>query len=294
MLYTINTQQFNKSGASQLTALNAIEQGNIIYFPDGHFAVDELEQKCLNASILDEKHKNISYNPKNGEIGGLLKSLKNSEQEVILKSFMMRFANYATAMVSNHLSFYQEALITGRTSYRPVEIADRTSSKRKDDTRLHVDSFPASPVNGHRIMRFFCNINFEENPRVWQIGENFVDVINRFYPTVPKYNLFKAKILHWLKATKTLRSRYDHYMLYIHDNMKMDDDYQNTVNKQTIEFPCQSSWIVYTDQVSHAALKGQHLLEQTFYLPVEAMGDPSTAPLSILSERWEDAEAVYN
>ena len=48
------------------------------------------------------------------------------------------------------------------------------------------------------------------------------------------------------------------------------------------EFPVGSTWMAFTDQVSHAAMAGQHLLEQTFYLPVTAMADEARSPLRIL------------
>lgn len=274
--------------------IEALENGNVLFFPDGSFTVNEMEQKFLTESILDGKHKNISYDSNNEKLGGLHDNLRNSEHEVILRSFMKRYADFARHLVTNHLPYYKDALIIGRTSYRPAQIAGRTSSKRKDDTRLHVDAFPATPVYGHRIMRVFTNIDFEKHARHWQVGEQLNDVINRFYPTVPQYSYIIAKCLHWAKATKKLRSRYDHYMLHIHDNMKLDDDYQRSVAKKTLEFPSQTSWIVYTDQVSHAALKGKQLLEQTFYLPVDAMANPSTAPLTLLLKRWENKEKAFN
>ena len=86
-----------------------------------------------------------------------------------------------------------------------------------------------------------------------------------------------------LKSTKTLRSAYDHYQLKLHDAMKLDDAYQQSVSKQPVDFPAQSTWIVFTDQVSHAALSGRFLLEQTFYLPVEAMANPELSP----ARQWE-------
>ena len=43
-----------------------------------------------------------------------------------------------------------------------------------------------------------------------------------------------------------------------------------------------STWIVQTDSVSHAALSGQSMFEQTFLLPVEGMLDPARSPLRIL------------
>ena len=50
----------------------------------------------------------------------------------------------------------------------------------------------------------------------------------------------------------------------------------------TIDFPAGSTWIAFTDGVSHAAMAGQYQLEQTFLLPVEAMQKPERSPLRIL------------
>ena len=280
--------QNHQAKPSDYTPLQALEKGQVLFFPDQSFAVNEQEKACLLDLILDGKHKNISFNPKNGRIGGIHHTLKDTADETSLKSIMNRFTTYATNLVTTHMPYYQHALITGRSSYRPAEVEGRASSKRKDDTRLHVDAFPATPVNGLRIMRVFCNVNFTGQPRIWQVGEALPKVIDRFYQTIPNYRYLKAKCLHWVKATKTLRSRYDHCMLHIHDNMKLDDEYQQNVDKHTVEFPAQSSWIVYTDQVSHAALAGQQLFEQTFYLPVDAMADSSTAPISILTNHWRN------
>lgn len=55
------------------------------------------------------------------------------------------------------------------------------------------------------------------------------------------------------------------------------------ITKQRIDFPAHSTWLVFTDHVSHAALSGQFLLEQTFYLPVDAMVAPEKSPL----KQWE-------
>ncbi len=187
-------------------------------------------------------------------------------------------------MVDSLFPTYTPHLLWGRTSYRPAEIKGRKTSKRKDDTRVHVDSFAATPVNGLRILRVFCNINPNEEPRIWHLGEPFSKVLTTFSSRIPPYNLTRAKLLKLVKATKTLRSPYDHYMLKLHDTMKLDDDYQQTLNKYRFDFPSQSTWLVFTDQVSHAALSGQFLLEQTFYLPVEAMQKPELSPL----KQWEN------
>ena len=64
--------------------------------------------------------------------------------------------------------------------------------------------------------------------------------------------------------------------------MKADIQYQAGANQTTYDFPAGSTWMTFTDQVSHAATSGQYLLEQTFYLPVASMMDKSKSPLQVL------------
>ena len=73
-------------------------------------------------------------------------------------------------------------------------------------------------------------------------------------------------------------------MLSLHDTAKLDADYQAHGPHTKLDFPPGCCWLVYTDQVLHAALSGHGALEQTFYLPVEAMARPETAPLRVLEE----------
>jgi hypothetical protein len=85
-----------------------------------------------------------------------------------------------------------------------------------------------------------------------------------------------------LRVTKTRRTPYDALMLQLHDRMKEDAAFQRTCEQEAFDFPAGSTWIAFTDEVSHAAMAGQYQLEQTFVLPVEAMDDESRSPLRIL------------
>jgi hypothetical protein len=71
-------------------------------------------------------------------------------------------------------------------------------------------------------------------------------------------------------------------MTKIHDAMKFDLAYQSSVGQQPIEIKPATTWITFTDSVSHAALSGQHQFEQTFALPVAGMHDAGKSPLKIL------------
>ena len=49
-----------------------------------------------------------------------------------------------------------------------------------------------------------------------------------------------------------------------------------------MSFPPDSCWLVFTDQVLHAALGGEFALEQTFHLDVDQMREPARAPIRVL------------
>jgi hypothetical protein len=71
-------------------------------------------------------------------------------------------------------------------------------------------------------------------------------------------------------------------MLSMHDAGKLDNDFQSTSPHRNVIFAPGSCWLVYTDQVLHAALGGEFALEQTFHLDVAQMASPEKAPVRIL------------
>jgi hypothetical protein len=78
------------------------------------------------------------------------------------------------------------------------------------------------------------------------------------------------------------RSAYDRFMLHFHDWLKENRSYQDDYPKIRMEFPPNSTWMVYTDAVPHAVLSGQYALEQTYIVPLGAMVTPERAPVRVL------------
>jgi hypothetical protein len=175
------------------------------------------------------------------------------------------------------------------TSFRPISAANREASIRKDDMRLHVDAFASRPVQGKRLLRVFCNVNPDGAPRVWELGEPFDAVAARFHDRIPAPFPGSAWLLEKLQVTKGRRSEYDHIMLGLHDQAKLDNAYQQSTAKTRVELPASTTWIVFTDLVMHAVLSGQYLLEQTFYLSPAAMQDEARAPLRRLEKIYQHA-----
>ena len=85
-----------------------------------------------------------------------------------------------------------------------------------------------------------------------------------------------------LRATKGVRTEYDHLMLGLHDRAKADLAYQRDCAQETARFAPGTTWLCFSDQVMHAALSGQYMLEQTIHLPLAALYEPERAPLAIL------------
>lgn len=271
----------NLENPEKTTLIEQLENGSILFLPQPIFSLTTDEEALLTPSCIGKRTKNISYLPETTQLRG---SLHHSLQQKTLQKMMARYASITSKLIRFLLPAYDETLIIGRTSFRPRSIkSKKPRDYKKDDTRLHVDAFSATPVHEKRILRFFTNINPDTLPRVWQIGQPFRTVAETFLPCTSNYNPHIAKWLSRTKITKSVRSVYDHYMLQLHDLMKADMHYQSSVKKQRIAFPAGTSWIVFTDQVSHAAISGQYVLEQTFYLPVDAMCNPALAPRSILS-----------
>ena len=67
-----------------------------------------------------------------------------------------------------------------------------------------------------------------------------------------------------------------------HNLMRENPFFQETCRKDRWEFPPKSSWVVFTDMVSHAVLSGQYALRQTFVVSRRTMQRPELAPVSVL------------
>jgi hypothetical protein len=278
--FYINDWSENISVSTQETAIDSLEKGEVLTFPSLSFQLLPEEKCFLSPDYADPHAKNISYQASCHKLWGVQRL--NDEERLQLQAMLDRFSRYALTLVQKLLPAYAKEVIIARTSFRPVQISTRKTSYRKDDKRLHIDAFPSAPNQGKRILRVFSNINPVAEDRVWRIGEPFEKVASRFLPKIPKPFPGHASALRLLRITKSYRTLYDHYMLHLHDLMKADDSYQQEAMQSEVRFSPDSTWIVQTDQVSHAAMQGQYVLEQTFYLPVSAMKNEHHSPLRIL------------
>ena len=266
-----------------------LEASNILFFPRAPFEISQDDHQFLlgQTQTSSALHTNVAYRPAEDRITGLAKS---EEQEAArLRSILKSYSQNATRFLGELLTPYAGKWKLDFASFRPLEERGRPARLHARNDLPHFDSFPTRPTNGDRILRFFSNINPRQN-RVWVTSQTFEAIGPHFAQTLglpsarsnnPVARSLRnlAKAIHFPGAR---RSPYDDFMHRCHNAMKEDANFRESCPKQRWEFSPGSSWMVFTDSVSHAVLEGQYALEQTFLILRSAMVEPQKSPIAIL------------
>jgi len=256
-----------------------LEDGGVLSFPSLPFVLDEAERRFLDEKWQDGHAKNISVRWP----GGALRGAAGADSELsALQAMIVRYAEQSEALALRLFPHYRGHLRRGNTSFRPADIAGRDTSWRKDDTRLHVDAFPSNPMQGTRLLRVFSNVNPVGVPRSWRVGEPFAAHARRYLASLTRPLPGSAWLMKTVGITKRRRTEYDHVMLQLHDHAKADLDFQRTSPQADVQFAPGTTWVVFSDQVLHAAMGGQHMMEQTFHLDPQHQLHPEKSPLATL------------
>jgi len=265
-----------------------LERDGILIVETEPYRLTAAEFELIDRHWSDSRSKNSSFNPNTGHTVGVV-----GAPEVVagLGAVMARYAEWSRNLVAEFFPPYHGVLEVGRTSLRRRSVQDEPPlSRRKDDRSLHLDAFTSQPVAGRRILRVFNNVDPTGAEREWAIAEGgFEGFAHRFRHRARRLLPGEAALLESLSLTKCRRTDYDQIMLGMHDAAKRDRDYQATAPRRHVSFPAGATWLAFTDQTPHAAVSGQCALEQTFYVPVEALAEPASSPLRILERLWGGA-----
>jgi hypothetical protein len=273
-----------------------LEAGDILFFPETPITIssDDLAFLIGHQQVGGAYHKNIAYRPLEDRITGF--DAQDGSSSERLREIVRRYSSDVVIFLRNFLGPYQGRWKVDYASYRPEEEQCRDLALRKRNDLLHTDAFPTRPTNGDRILRFFNNIN-PQRTRNWITTETFDALVEKMrsgklngggvpLPSTMEPNPIK-RILTGIGVGKIApslkRSPYDDFMMRFHNYLKENSAFQQNCPKQHWEFPPGSSWMVYTDMVSHAVLSGQFALEQTLIVSRQAMVMPDKCPYWILA-----------
>lgn len=272
-----------------------LEEGEILFFTRTPFLLPP-EDRAFLVNVQQASaayHKNISYRLKEDRVKGFARGATDAERlRVILRLYSQRVIEFA----AEFLSPYARRWRLDFASFRPVEEQGRQLSRKARNDLLHVDAFPTRPTNGDRLLRVFTNLNPSE-PRVWVTSDTFDILAKQFAMSAGLSAIAAHARSPWCRPRRTFirlgkavglplvdRSAYDRFMLGFHHYLKTNQAFQEHCPKYRWEFPPDSTWIVFTDMVPHAALSGRFALEQTFVVPRDALLLPKKAPVHILEE----------
>jgi 3-deoxy-D-manno-oct-2-ulosonic acid (Kdo) hydroxylase len=272
-----------------LQGYEQLEAGNVLFInriPIDFSGTDY--EFLINQRQSDAAYrKNIAYRPSRDVLTG---AARGSDQER-LRRLMREFSRQAVQLLSRLLPRYAAGWKTDYASLRPFEEEGRDLSLHARNDLLHFDAFPTRPTHGGRIMRFFINLH-PSRPRVWLTTDGFEALAERFADEAGLVAMGRraaspvrrqlSKLGRLAHLPQSRRSPYDVIMHRFHNFLKENEDFQKSCTKQRWEFPPRSSWIVFTDMVSHAVLSGQLAMEQTFIVPRRLMVHPELAPAGVL------------
>jgi hypothetical protein len=269
-----------------------LEHGDILMLP--HFPVVSEEDRRFLTQVRQSGSafvKNISYEPASGRVRGFSRSGTDART---LERVLRGYADRIRAVAMELLAPYASGLQTDFTSFRPIEERGRKLRGRSRNDLIHVDSFPTRPARGRRILRVFTNVH-PNQPRVWVTSQIFAELAARMAldaglgadaacrgGLTARLGRAASAALRGVGIKRAQRSRYDQFMLRFHDYLKDNQAFQRDCPKDRHEFLPGSTWIAFTDTVSHAVLSGQYALEQTFFVPIGSMIAPELSPLRIL------------
>lgn len=285
----ITVDAVRPEAVADLTYCRALEEGRILLFPRTPFEVPEADR----AFLLTQKqvgagyHKNVAYRPQLDRVTGFVKQDPAAAERLrqVLRDYSGQVVEWAAAT----FPAYARRWRLDFASFRPQEEAGRRLSLRARNDLLHVDSFPTRPSHGDRILRIFTNIN-PTTERVWHTGDDFERLAERF--ALSSGLLARARreglgqrvrrLAREAGLPVAVRPPYDRFMMSFHHFLKENTAYQQAAGTERHAFPAGSTWIVFTDMVSHAVLSGQYALEQTFIVARESLALPAKAPIAIL------------
>ncbi len=266
-----------------------LERCEIVYFPACPVPLPEGGDRrfLLEQQLAGTAHKNISYDPHHNSAHGFKRH--SDAQAERLRDLFAGFSRHVTQWLADHMPHFARAWRLDRLSYRPDEEATRQLRLTARNDLLHVDAFPSRPTQGHRILRFFANVNPTE-PRIWVTSDPFPQLLERFgrqvglpgQGRVPWSWRVRENLVRLFQPHRPRRSVYDSFMLRFHDFLKANDEFQEHCTKRYWTFAPGSAWMCFTDGVSHAVLRGRYALEHSYFVAPHGLTLPDLSPAALL------------
>jgi len=286
-------------GAGPHELSDHLEHGRIVLFPTSPVELPPAEDLEFLRSELPGRIslKNISYYPAAGRVYGLNGDRAAEERTTrILKEHHQRIGAFLARSIPSLVPNWTP----GTTSFRPLQEKGRNLSKHASNELIHIDAGAYGATHGARIFRFFTNINPVE-PRVWRVKGTFPDLLQEYGRQARVVNgsngdrlkegffdrLYSGLVRGVSAVVPMARSidssPYNRAMRRCHNFLKESNEFQEgEEGRRIVEFGPMTSWMVLTDMVGHACTSGQHMLSNTYLMPIENCRHQHLTPYACL------------
>ena len=122
--------------------------------------------------------KNVSYHPESRRLRGV--ASRGGLRDAVLDTLTAHGAR-VRAFLRECLPALTEGWTVGTTSFRPIQERGRGLSAHASNELIHFDAGAYGATDGDRILRFFVNVNPEED-RVWCTKGTFPEIFERYGP----------------------------------------------------------------------------------------------------------------
>ena len=270
-----------------------LERGEIVTFDPCPFALPARDDRNF---LLAQRpggriHKDISFSPVRNATTGFIR--ESDAQASRLHAILGEFTHRAAAWLGQVLPRYAARWQPDRVTVRSEEEAIRKLRLTARNDLLHVDAFPSRPTRGARILRLFVNLHATD-PHVWATSLPFEDLFEKYSRFVGPSDWLAdgwarrlgQGLLNLFQPGATARTPYDHFMLRLHHFLKTSDHFQERSPRKLWHFPPGSAWLLFTDGVAHAELRGQFALDHSFFIPQDALAIPHKSPFTLFEQAW--------
>jgi hypothetical protein len=298
VLTTLSLSELAAAGPRDIS--DALEQGAIVFFPETPVpAPDPDDQAFLRSELAAAlKQKNASYHPEADSVRGITGDQALADRT---RRILADHGRRVEAFLHEAVPGFTENWTLGTCSFRPLQERGRNLKPHASNELVHIDAGAYGATHGDRILRFFVNLNPEED-RVWATKGSFPELYARLGDAaglgsrsaggrlVPssldrlRSGLLRRLATAGLPLARMLDSSpYDRMMRRFHNYMKDTPEFQSDrEGHEVIRFPPFSAWMALTDMVSHASVSGQHALVTTGIVPLANCRFPELAPFNIL------------
>jgi 3-deoxy-D-manno-octulosonic acid hydroxylase-like protein len=212
-----------------------------------------------------------------------------------LRGILARAADHASTWLVRELPHYAGGLELDAVAFHSEEEATRKVRFAQRNDLLHIDASPHAPTHDRRLLRLFVNLH-PSDPRVWLTSLNFVELLNRHADIVgvapdgrQSWRRSLRRIMSTLLRSKTARAPYDDFLLRFRDFLKRNDAFQDRSIKRCWHFSPGTAWLLFTDGLSHAELRGRYVLEFAYFIGCENLVCPELAPAALFNRACQEA-----